>query len=210
MPPPLFYESQYLFTSRILLDQKINKWYNIYSTKLQPVRKDVFILEKITRTVTATTIRYSEAVIENGVPTFRQCADEIIPGECSDAAKLLQYLQKKYGAHRSFLITGTSTDTKKYEMDLGTFIATATATPIAAEREAASNEPVSESQPTEPVPQAQPVNSAEFPSVEAPSPNLVQSADAAPAPPVIQPSYPNPTVPPVPGPAPSVVNNSVG
>jgi hypothetical protein len=97
-------------------------------------------LEKITRTVTATTVRYSEAIVENGVPTFRQCADEVIPGECNDTAKLLQYLQKKYGAHRSFLITGFSTDTQKYEMDLVTFMANAT--PIVVDREEASNETV--------------------------------------------------------------------
>lgn len=84
-------------------------------------------MEKITRTLTVTTIQFSEAIVESGIPTFRACASEVVPGEYNDTAKALQYLQKKYGGHRSFLITGMSTHTRKYEMDLATFIANATA-----------------------------------------------------------------------------------
>lgn len=83
-------------------------------------------MEKITRTVTATTVQYAEAIAENGVPAFRPCGDEVIPGEITDQVKALQYLRKKYGVDRSFVVTGMTTDTKKYEMDLATFIATAT------------------------------------------------------------------------------------
>lgn len=83
-------------------------------------------MEKITRTVTATTVQYAEAIAENGVPAFRPCGDEVIPGEITDQVKALQYLRKKYGVDRSFVVTGMMTDTKKYEMDLATFITTAT------------------------------------------------------------------------------------
>lgn len=83
-------------------------------------------MEKITRTVTATTVQYAEAIVENGVPAFRPCGNEVIPGEITDQIKALQYLRKKYGVDRSFVVTGMTTDTKKYEMDLATFIATAT------------------------------------------------------------------------------------
>lgn len=83
-------------------------------------------MEKITRTVTATTVQYAEAIVENGVPTFRPCGDEVIPGEITDQVKAIQYLRKKYGVDRSFVVTGMMTGTKKYEMDLATFIATAT------------------------------------------------------------------------------------
>lgn len=127
-------------------------------------------MEKITRTLTVTTVQYSEAVVENGVPTFRPCADEPIPGECNDTAKLLQYLQKKYGAHRSFLITGMSSHTQKYEMDLATFIANAT--PVSGSKETASNssEPEGEAGHTENAPDAQPVNGPAVNSVEQPAP----------------------------------------
>lgn len=123
-------------------------------------------MDKITRTLTATTVRYSEAVVENGIPTFRQCPDEVVPGEGHDTAKLLQHLQRRYGTHRSFLITGTSTNTQKYEMDLTTFIANAT--PVGGERENTSSEPQptgSASQPTEPVSQPQPDGGADASNV---------------------------------------------
>lgn len=67
-----------------------------------------------------------EAIVENGIPTFRPCGDEVIPGEITDQVNALQYLRKKYGVDRSFVVTGMTTDTKKYVMDLATFIATAT------------------------------------------------------------------------------------
>ena len=67
-------------------------------------------MEKITRTVTATTVQYAEAIVENGIPTFRPCGDEVIPGEMT-------------------------TDTKKYVMDLATFIATATPIAVVAKQD---------------------------------------------------------------------------
>ena len=93
-------------------------------------------MEKITRTVTATTVQYAEAIVENGIPTFRPCGDEVIPGEITDQVNALQYLRKKYGVDRSFVVTGMTTDTKKYVMDLATFIATATPIAVVAKQDA--------------------------------------------------------------------------
>lgn len=87
-------------------------------------------------TVTATTVQYAEAIVENGVPTFRPCGDEVIPGEITDQVNALQYLRKKYGVDRSFVVTGMTTDTKKYVMDLATFIATATPVAVVAKQDA--------------------------------------------------------------------------
>lgn len=84
------------------------------------------MLDKITRTLTVTIINFSEVIVENGVPTFRACDDEVLPGEIADDSKVTQYLRKKYGAGRLFVVTGMTTSTKKYEMDLATFIAAAT------------------------------------------------------------------------------------
>lgn len=92
-------------------------------------------MEKITRTVTATTVQYAEAIVENGIPTFRPCGDEVIPGEITDQVNALQYLRKKYGVDRSFVVTGMTTDTKKYVMDLATFIATATPIAVVAKQD---------------------------------------------------------------------------
>lgn len=77
-----------------------------------------------------------EAIVENGVPTFRPCGDEVIPGEITDQVNALQYLRKKYGVDRSFVVTGMTTDTKKYVMDLATFIATATPVAVVAKQDA--------------------------------------------------------------------------
>lgn len=105
-------------------------------------------MEKITRTLTVTTVQYAEAIVENGVPTFRPCGDEMIPGEIADQVKALQYLRKKYGVDRSFVVTGMTTATKKYEMDLATFVATATPVEPATKPEApASGETVSDAPP---------------------------------------------------------------
>lgn len=93
-------------------------------------------MEKITRTVTATTVQYAEAIVENGIPTFRPCGDEVIPGEITDQVNAIQYLRKKYGVDRSFVVTGMMTDTKKYVMDLATFIATATPVATVAKQDA--------------------------------------------------------------------------
>ncbi len=82
-------------------------------------------MEKITRKVTATVIHYSEAVLENGMPAFKECPSELV-ADAVDATQALAYLRKKYGTDRSFLVTGLETSTKKYEMDLALFVKTAT------------------------------------------------------------------------------------
>lgn len=82
-------------------------------------------MEKITRKVTATVIHYSEAVLENGMPAFKECPSELV-ADAVDSAQALAYLRKKYGTDRSFLVTGLETSTKKYEMDLALFVKTAT------------------------------------------------------------------------------------
>ena len=74
-------------------------------------------MEKITRKVTATVIHYSEAVLENGMPAFKECPSELV-ADAVDSTQALAYLRKKYGTDRSFLVTGLETSTKKYEMDL--------------------------------------------------------------------------------------------
>ena len=78
-------------------------------------------MEKITRKVTATVIHYSEAVLENGMPAFKECPSELV-ADAVDSAQALAYLRKKYGTDRSFLVTGLETSTKKYEMDLALFV----------------------------------------------------------------------------------------
>lgn len=87
-------------------------------------------MEKITRTLTTTTINYSEAVNENGSVVVKTCKPEVVPGEISDNAKATQYLRKKYGADRAFVVNNMTTARMKYEMDLADFVAMATATPI--------------------------------------------------------------------------------
>lgn len=82
-------------------------------------------MEKITRKVTATVIHYSEAVLENGMPAFKECPPELV-ADAVDSTQALAYLRKKYGTDRSFLVTGLETSTKKYEMDLALFVKTAT------------------------------------------------------------------------------------
>ena len=82
-------------------------------------------MEKITRTVTTTVIQFSEAVVENGTPVFKSYQPEIV-ADAVDSAQALMYLRKKYGADRSFLVTGLETSTRKYEMDLSVFVKTAT------------------------------------------------------------------------------------
>lgn len=82
-------------------------------------------MEKITRKVTATVIHYSEAVLENGMPAFKECPSELV-ADAVDSTQALAYLRKKYGTDRSFLVTGLETSTKKYEMDLALFVKTAT------------------------------------------------------------------------------------
>lgn len=93
-------------------------------------------MEKITRTVTATTIKFSEAVVEDGAPAFKSYPDEII-ADTVDKEKALTYLRKKFGADRSFLITDIQTSTRKYEMDLSAFVRAAT--PVG-EKEATAEE----------------------------------------------------------------------
>ena len=82
-------------------------------------------MEKITRKVTATVIHYSEAVLENGMPAFKECPPELV-ADAVDSTQALAYLRKKHGTDRSFLVTGLETSTKKYEMDLALFVKTAT------------------------------------------------------------------------------------
>ena len=108
--------------------------------------------EKIARTVTATVIHFSEAVIDNGAPAFKPYPDEIV-ADAIDTVQAMAYLRKKYGEEKSFLVTGLDTSTKKYEMDLSVFVVTATPVAdktqppvpaVSAEKETAeaNNEPV--------------------------------------------------------------------
>ena len=125
-------------------------------------------MEKITRKVTATVIHYSEAVLENGMPAFKECPSELV-ADAVDSTQALAYLRKKYGTDRSFLVTGLETSTKKYEMDLALFVKTAT--PVMEVNAAPDAEPEAE--------QATPATpTSEAPAVAAPAP--VQ--EAAPAP----------------------------
>ena len=50
-------------------------------------------MEKITRKVTATVIHYSEAVLENGMPAFKECPSELV-ADAVDSAQALAYLRK--------------------------------------------------------------------------------------------------------------------
>ena len=121
-------------------------------------------MEKITRKVTATVIHYSEAVLENGMPAFKECPSELV-ADAVDSTQALAYLRKKYGTDRSFLVTGLETSTKKYEMDLALFVKTAT--------------PVTEPEAEQATP-ATPTSEAPAAAVEVAAPAPVQ--EAAPAP----------------------------
>lgn len=133
-------------------------------------------MEKITRKVTATVIHYSEAVLENGMPAFKECPPELV-ADAVDSTQALAYLRKKYGTDRSFLVTGLETSTKKYEMDLALFVKTAT--PVMEVNAAPDAEPEAE--------QAAPAA-----AVEEAEPEPVQ--EAAPAP-VVAEFTPTPAAP---------------
>lgn len=130
-------------------------------------------MEKITRKVTATVIHYSEAVLENGMPAFKECPSELV-ADAVDATQALAYLRKKYGTDRSFLVTGLETSTKKYEMDLALFVKTAT--PVMEVNAAPDAEP--EAEQTTP---AAPTSEAPAAAVEVAAPAPV-AAEFTPAP----------------------------
>lgn len=129
-------------------------------------------MEKITRKVTATVIHYSEAVLENGMPAFKECPSELV-ADAVDSTQALAYLRKKYGTDRSFLVTGLETSTKKYEMDLALFVKTAT--PVMEVNAAPDAEPEAEQ-----ATPATPTSEAPAAAVEVAAPAPVQ--EAAPAP----------------------------
>lgn len=131
-------------------------------------------MEKITRKVTATVIHYSEAVLENGMPAFKECPSELV-ADAVDSTQALAYLRKKYGTDRSFLVTGLETSTKKYEMDLALFVKTAT--PVM-EVNAAPDAELEAEQATP----ATPTSEASAAAVEVAAPAPVQEAAPAPAP----------------------------
>ena len=51
-------------------------------------------MEKITRKVTATVIHYSEAVLENGMPAFKECPSELV-ADAVDSTQALAYLPQE-------------------------------------------------------------------------------------------------------------------
>jgi hypothetical protein len=142
-----------------------------YFLKFLPAERSLH-MEKITRKVTATVIHYSEAVLENGMPAFKECPSELV-ADAVDSTQALAYLRKKYGTDRSFLVTGLETSTKKYEMDLALFVKTAT--PVMEVNAVPDAEP--EAEQTTP---AAPTSEAPAAAVEVAAPAPVQ--EAAPAP----------------------------
>ncbi len=79
-------------------------------------------MDRITRTLTISTIHYSEAVIdENGIPSLVQPPAEIVNGAISKE-KAHALLLKKYGADKTFLVTGIEAESKKYSMPLDQFL----------------------------------------------------------------------------------------
>lgn len=114
-------------------------------------------MEKITRTLTTTTIYYSEAVNENGAVVVKTCKPEVVPGEISDNGKATQYLRKKYGADRAFVVNNMTTARMKYELDLADFVAMATATPIQDRPDTPDAAPMQAETPDDDAPPAAPV-----------------------------------------------------
>ena len=83
-------------------------------------------MDKITRTLATSTIHYSEVIVENGVPAFKPCPDEIIPMSVGDSEKALSCLKKKYGTAKTFVVTSVEETKAKYEMSLDDFVKYAT------------------------------------------------------------------------------------
>lgn len=82
-------------------------------------------MDRITRTLTISTIHYSEAIIgEDGTPSLVQPPAEIVNGAVSKE-KAQALLLKKYGADKTFLVTSIEAESKKYSMPLDQFLALA-------------------------------------------------------------------------------------
>ncbi len=78
-------------------------------------------MDMITRTLSISTIVYSEAVEKDGEPVFEKRPDEIVSGTYTKE-KALALLRKKYGADNMYYISDVFVESTRYGMSVDEFI----------------------------------------------------------------------------------------